>query len=60
MVAVDLPSGVDPDRGTADDAVLPADLTVTFGAVKSGLLVEPGRSLAGRIVLVDLGLGLDP
>ena len=60
VVAVDLPSGVDPDRGTADEAVLPADLTVTFGAVKSGLLVDPGRSLAGRLVLVDLGLGLDP
>jgi hypothetical protein len=37
--------------------VLPADATVTFGAVKAGLLLEPGASVAGRIVLVDLGLG---
>ena len=59
VVAVDLPSGVDPDDGSADDAVLPASLTVTFGAMKAGLLAEPGRSLAGRIVLVDLGLALD-
>lgn len=58
VVAVDLPSGVHPDDGSADDAVLPADLTVTFGAMKRGLLREPGRTLAGRVVLVDLGLPL--
>lgn len=59
IVAVDLPSGVDPDDGSADDAVLPALVTVTFGAVKRGLVSEPGRSLAGRVVLVDLGLPLE-
>lgn len=58
VVAVDLPSGVHPDDGSADAAVLPADLTVTFGAMKRGLLLEPGRTLSGRVVLVDLGLGL--
>jgi hydroxyethylthiazole kinase-like uncharacterized protein yjeF len=58
VVAVDLPSGVHPDDGSADEAVLPADLTVTFGAMKRGLLLEPGRTLAGRVVVVDLGLGL--
>ncbi len=42
VVAVDLPSGVHPDDGSADDAVLPADLTVTFGAMKRGLVLEPG------------------
>src|SRR5690606_16831442 len=47
VVAVDLPSGVDPDDGSADGAVLPAELTVTFGALKRGLLLEPGRTLAG-------------
>ena len=40
-----------------DDAVLPADVTVTFGAIKAGLLLDPGARYAGRIVLVDLGLG---
>jgi len=58
VVAVDLPSGVDPDDGSTDGVVLPADLTVTFGALKHGLVRQPGRKLAGRIVLVDLGLGL--
>lgn len=56
IVAVDLPSGLDPDDGTADAAVLAADVTVTFGAVKAGLVRGRGPELAGRVHLVDLGL----
>jgi hypothetical protein len=37
--------------------VLPALITVTFGAVKAGLLLPPGRDLAGTVRLVDIGLG---
>lgn len=57
VIAVDLPSGLDPDTGAAVDPVLPATVTVTFGAVKSGLVAGRGPELCGRIVLVDLGLG---
>ncbi|QDZ16852.1 NAD(P)H-hydrate epimerase [Humibacter ginsenosidimutans] len=58
VVAVDLPSGIDPDTGDVrDDAVLSADVTVTFGAYKAGLLLRPAAGYAGRVVLVDLGLG---
>ncbi|WP_307858525.1 NAD(P)H-hydrate epimerase [Microbacterium flavescens] len=56
-IAVDLPSGLHPDTGTADDVVLPAAVTVTFGAVKAGLAVGRGPELCGELVLVDLGLG---
>lgn len=57
VVAVDLPSGIGPDDGAVPDpVVLPADLTVTFGAEKAGLLREPGSRYAGRVVLIDLGL----
>jgi NAD(P)H-hydrate epimerase len=56
VIAVDVPSGLHPDTGEADAAVLPATITVTFGAVKAGLLRGHGPELAGRIVLVDLGL----
>ncbi|TPX06018.1 NAD(P)H-hydrate epimerase, partial [Schumannella luteola] len=60
VFAVDLPSGIHPDTGAAEpDAVLPADLTVTFGARKRGLLYADA-ALVGRIELVDIGLGLDP
>lgn len=57
VIAVDLPSGLHPDDGAADGAVLPAHATVTFGAVKAGLVRGRGPALAGTLYLVDLGLG---
>ena len=54
VVALDVPSGVDATTGAATDAVT-ADLTLTFGAMKRGLLVA--RERAGRIVVLDIGLG---
>ncbi|MDF2666086.1 MAG: hypothetical protein K0R81_1936 [Microbacterium sp.] len=56
VIAVDVPSGLDPDDGTADAVILPADVTVTFGALKAGLVRGRGPDLAGRVHLVDLGL----
>ncbi|WP_344262743.1 NAD(P)H-hydrate dehydratase, partial [Streptomyces sodiiphilus] len=57
MVAVDVPSGVDADTGEVTGEAVKAGLTVTFGAYKPGLLVNPGRSRAGVLRLVDIGLG---
>jgi NAD(P)H-hydrate epimerase len=58
VVAVDLPSGIHPDDGSVPDpTVLRADLTVTFGAAKAGLLLEPGADYAGELRVIDLGLG---
>jgi hydroxyethylthiazole kinase-like uncharacterized protein yjeF len=57
LVAADLPSGVDADTGAAAGAAVRADVTVTFGALKPGLLVGAGRERAGVVELVDLGLG---
>lgn len=61
VVAVDVPSGIGVDDGALPDQafVLPADVTVTFGGHKVGLLVSPGAERAGRIVLVDIGIGAD-
>jgi len=60
VVAVDIPSGINPDDGSVPDAaVLPADVTVTFGAHKAGLLLPPAASLAGDIRLIDIGLGAE-
>lgn len=56
VIAVDVPSGLHPDDGAADAAVLPASVTVTFGAVKAGLVRGRGPELAGEVRLVDLGL----
>jgi len=51
-VAVDIPTGVDPDSGRADFAFR-ADVTVTFGGMKTALLLA-GR-WAGQVVVADLG-----
>lgn len=56
-VAADLPSGVDADTGAVAGAAFGADVTVTFGCLKPGLLVDPGHRLAGVVELVDIGLG---
>nr|WP_033272439.1 bifunctional ADP-dependent NAD(P)H-hydrate dehydratase/NAD(P)H-hydrate epimerase [Actinospica acidiphila] len=57
VVAVDLPSGVDADTGEVRGAAARADVTVTFGAYKPGLLIDPGREYAGVVRFVDIGLG---
>lgn len=57
VVAVDLPSGVDADSGEVRGAAVRADVTVTFGTHKPGLLIDPAREYAGAVRLVDIGLG---
>lgn len=56
VVAVDLPSGVDADTGEVRGDAVRADLTVTFGTHKPGLLIDPAREYAGAVRLVDIGL----
>ncbi|MEA5362095.1 NAD(P)H-hydrate dehydratase [Amycolatopsis sp., V23-08] len=59
IVAVDLPSGVDPDTGAVDGPAVRATRTVTFGALKPVHALAP--SWCGEVVLVDIGLELtDP
>lgn len=57
VVAVDLPSGIDPDTGELPGPHVRADLTVTFGAPKPGLLLPPASVAAGQVQSVDLGFG---
>ncbi|MFN8039452.1 MAG: NAD(P)H-hydrate dehydratase [Acidimicrobiales bacterium] len=56
VLAVDIPSGVDGSTGAVAERVLAADRTVTFAALKPGLLLEPGAALAGEVAVVDIGL----
>ncbi|MFF5754375.1 NAD(P)H-hydrate dehydratase [Streptomyces longwoodensis] len=58
VVAVDLPSGVEADTGEVRGEAVRADLTVTFGTHKPGLLIDPAREYAGSVRLVDIGLDL--
>lgn len=57
VLAVDIPSGIDGLTGH-DTGSLQADTTVTFGALKPGLLLQPGASRSGEIKIVDLGLDI--
>jgi len=59
VIAVDVPSGVDADTGAVTGMAVHADITVTFGALKPGLLVGAGAMHAGLVELVDIGLRLD-
>lgn len=59
VIAIDLPSGVDGATGAASDATLKAEATLAIGALKAGLMYEPAATLAGEVVLVDIGLDID-
>lgn len=56
VLAVDIPSGVDGLTGRAGDGVVAADRTVTFAALKAGLLFAPGSLLTGTLEVADIGL----
>ena len=56
VLAVDIPSGVDGLTGHAAGEVLAADATVTFAALKQGLLFPPGLESAGEVEVADIGL----
>ena len=56
VIAVDLPSFVDATTGQAAAGALLASETLTFGALKAGLLLPGGAERSGPVHLVDLGL----
>lgn len=56
VLAVDIPSGVDGLTGAACPGAVRADRTVTFAALKPGLVLFPGRARAGAVVVADIGL----
>ena len=55
VLALDVPSGLDATTGERAAASVAAHVTVTYGTIKRGLLAA--RAQAGRLVLLDIGLG---
>lgn len=55
VVAVDIPSGVVVDTGQVNEIAIKADLTVTFGLPKPGLLCFPGAENVGELVIRHIG-----
>lgn len=56
VLAVDIPSGVHGLTGALLGTPWPADETLTFAALKPGLVLSPGRWLTGRVTVADIGL----
>ncbi len=56
VVAIDVPSGMNSDTGLAEGDVVAADLTITMGLPKRGLLQTCGVNLVGRLEVVDIGI----
>ena len=59
VLAVDTPSGIDGKTGDADPLTVRADVTVTFGAPKAGLLFPPGCGYSGAIFTADIGIEVE-
>lgn len=55
ILSADIPSGVDGETGQAEGPAVRASVTVTMGLLKTGLLFYPGKELAGRVVVADIG-----
>lgn len=56
VLAVDIPSGVSGLTGVASGRPVRAAATVTFAALKPGLLLNDGPGYAGEVVVADIGL----
>jgi hydroxyethylthiazole kinase-like uncharacterized protein yjeF len=54
VVALDLPTGVNPDTGEVTETYVQADLTIAFGYLKRGMFLFPGADAVGDRVVVDL------
>ncbi|MDQ1361685.1 MAG: ADP-dependent NAD(P)H-hydrate dehydratase / NAD(P)H-hydrate epimerase [Acidimicrobiaceae bacterium] len=59
VLAVDIPSGIDGDSGVASGSPLAAARTVTFAALKPGLVQADGPALAGWVTVADIGLPVE-
>ncbi len=59
LVAVDIPSGVNGATGAVEGEAVRADLTVTFGAPKLGLVLFPGAAHAGVVEVERIGFPED-
>lgn len=55
VVAVDVPSGLDCETGSASQSTIRADLTITFVAVKRGFLADSAKPFLGQIAVADIG-----
>lgn len=56
VLAIDAPSGINTDTGELMGCGIKADVTITFGRNKTGLVCGTGQKLAGRVLVEDIGI----
>jgi hydroxyethylthiazole kinase-like uncharacterized protein yjeF len=56
VCAIDIPSGLDADRGVPLGVAVQAEVTATFGFPKTGLVLFPGAEYVGTLAVVDIGI----
>ncbi len=56
IVAVDIPSGVNGTTGEVENCAVCAEITITFGNLKSGLVCNKGRINSGALEVIDIGI----
>ena len=56
VLAIDAPSGINTDTGELMGCGIKADVTITFGRNKTGLVCGAGRNFAGRVLVEDIGI----
>lgn len=56
VLAIDAPSGINTDTGELMGCGIKADVTITFGRNKTGLVCGAGQNFAGRVLVEDIGI----
>lgn len=56
VLAIDAPSGINTDTGELMGCGIKADVTITFGRNKTGLVCGAGQEFAGRVLVENIGI----
>ena len=56
VISIDVPSGLDADTGVAYAPTVRADITITLGLPKAGLLTADGPHMSGDVFIADIGV----
>ncbi len=56
VIACDVPSGVDASSGEVAGEAVAARATVSFHAASPGLWIAPGKTRAGQVTVLDIGI----
>ncbi|MEA1940341.1 MAG: NAD(P)H-hydrate epimerase, partial [Candidatus Caldatribacteriota bacterium] len=56
VVAIDIPSGLDANKGQVKGPCIKADYTITLALPKIGLLIYPGANYTGKLIIEDISI----